>query len=73
MQVIHDISETFATKMEAVRCYKTQFPPNKQQVFERVEHLAKSCGLSAGVSAGEVLTSPSPIASQDLFKTLLID
>ncbi len=72
-QIVHDITETFELKMDSVRCYKTQFPPGKQEVFERVEHLAKSCGLSAGVKAGEVLTSTMPIASRNLFETLLID
>jgi len=69
-QFVHDISDTLETKMQSIRCYATQFPPAKQEVFERVEHLAKSCGLSAGVKAGEVLTSPSPLASRNLFETL---
>ncbi len=72
-QIVHDISDTLETKLESVRCYRTQFPPAKQQVFERVEHLAKSCGMSIGVQAGEVLTSPSPIATTNLFKTLAIN
>ncbi len=72
-QIVHDISDTFELKMESVRCYKTQFPPDKQGVFDRVEHLAKSCGFSAGVNAGEVLTSTTPIVSRHLFETLLID
>ena len=72
MQVVHDITDTFETKMESIRCYATQFPPAKQQVFEKVEHLAKAVGLAAGVGAGEVLTSPTPIASRNLFETLLI-
>lgn len=71
-QIIHDISDTLETKLESIRCYATQFPPAKRQVFERVEHLAKSCGLSAGISAGEVLTSPSPLSSNNLFETLAI-
>jgi LmbE family N-acetylglucosaminyl deacetylase len=73
MQIVHDISDTLATKIEAIRCYKTQFPPEKQSVFERVEILAKNCGLAAGVGAGEVLTLPNPIASKNLFKTLSIN
>ncbi len=72
-QVVHDISDTLELKMAAVRCYKTQFPPDKQAVFEKVDHLARSCGQSAGLTAGEVLTSPTPIASRNLFDTLQID
>lgn len=73
MQIVHDISDTLETKMNAVRCYKTQFPPSKQSIFERVENMAKTCGLAAGCDAGEVLASPSPIASRNLFQTVLID
>ncbi|QEG21289.1 PIG-L family deacetylase [Mariniblastus fucicola] len=72
-QIVHDISDTFDAKMDSIRCYATQFPPEKQSVFERVEHIAKSCGLAAGFAAGEVLTSPSPIASQNLFETLMLN
>jgi len=72
-QIVHDITDTFETKMESVRCYATQFPQEKQQVFQRVEHLAKAVGMAAGVGAGEVLTSPSPIASGNLFETLMIE
>ncbi len=72
LQIVHDISATLETKMESVRCYQTQFPPDKQHVFERVESMAKMCGFSAGVSAGEVLTATQPIACQDLFSTLLL-
>jgi len=71
-QIVHDITDTLETKMESVRCYKTQFPPDKQQIFERVENMAKTCGLAAGLGAGEVLTAPHPIPSRDLFSTLLL-
>lgn len=71
-QIVHDITDTLETKMESIRCYKTQFPPEKQSVFDRVEVLAKNCGLAAGVGAGEVLTLTNPIVSKDLFETLAI-
>jgi len=71
-QIVHDISDTLEAKMESLRCYKTQFPPEKRSVFERVESLARSCGQSAGFKAGEVLTSPNPIGSRNLFETLSI-
>ena len=35
MQVVHDITDTFETKMESIRCYATQFPPAKQQVLKK--------------------------------------
>lgn len=71
-QIIHDISLTLDTKLDSVRAYATQFPPAKQDVFERVESLAKMLGRSIGVKAGEVLTSTTPIASRNLFETLML-
>ncbi len=65
-QIIHDISDTLETKMESVRSYRTQFPPEKQSVFGRAENLARMIGQSAGVEAAEVLTSPHPLPCQDL-------
>lgn len=71
-QIIHDISATLETKLHSVRAYATQFPREKQDVFERIESLAKMLGRSVGVEAGEVLTSPTPIASRNLFETLML-
>ena len=36
-QLVVDISDTLARKMAAIRCYKTQFPPEKEHLFERVD------------------------------------
>lgn len=65
-----DISETLETKLNAIRCYETQFPPGKQYVFERVEAAAKLVGAAAGFQAGEVLVNVRPFGSRDLMKTL---
>jgi LmbE family N-acetylglucosaminyl deacetylase len=72
-QFVYDISDYLETKMAAVKCYKTQFPPEKQAVFAKVESLAKTCGLAAGVEAGEVFTSSRALASRNMFETLLLD
>jgi len=72
-QFVYDISKTLEAKIESVKCYKTQFPPEKDYIFERVRSMAIACGRSAHLEAGEVLTSVHAIASRDLFKTLLVE
>ena len=71
-QFVYDVSDTIDSKIESVKCYATQFPPEKQHIFERVRSMASVIGLSAGFDAGEALTSSKTIGSQDLFKTLLL-
>lgn len=63
-----DISVTLEKKIEAIRCYQTQFPPAKQSIFPRIEALAKIKGYSAGFEAAEVLYSPRLIGVSDLMK-----
>lgn len=65
-QFVFDVSATLEKKLDSVRCYKTQFPPAKDYIFERVASVAKAVGLSAGIAAGEVLTSTRAIATSDL-------
>ncbi|MEZ6096220.1 MAG: PIG-L family deacetylase [Pirellulaceae bacterium] len=62
---ICDISATIEQKLQAVRCYKTQFPAEKQHVFERVTSMAKSFGVSAGFEVGERLFVPAGIGIAD--------
>jgi LmbE family N-acetylglucosaminyl deacetylase len=66
-----DISETLETKIDSIRCYQTQFPPEKQHVFERVRAAAITNGLASGFAAGEVLVSARPLGTRDLMNTLL--
>jgi LmbE family N-acetylglucosaminyl deacetylase len=72
-QFVSDISDTLATKLNAVRCYKTQFPASKDYIFERVSAMATTIGATAGLDAGEVLTSTKSLGSRDVMKTLLLD
>ncbi len=65
-----DISDSLAAKMNAIRCYQTQFPPAKQAIFPRIEAHARLKGFAAGFEAGEVLYSPRPIGTQNLMHTL---
>ena len=66
-----DISETLETKLAAIQCYETQFPPAKAHVFERVRGAAAVAGAAAGFDAGEVFVSTRPLGAQDLVKTVL--
>jgi bacillithiol biosynthesis deacetylase BshB1 len=66
-----DISETLALKLSAIRAYKTQFPPTKENVFRLVESQNRLFGESAGFEAGEYFVSASTLGVQDLVKTVL--
>lgn len=66
-----DISEQLELKLESVLCYKTQFPPAKQKILDRVRGIAISAGSAAGFYAGEVFASTRPLGCQDLVRTLL--
>ena len=64
--LIVDISDTLETKLAAVRCYLTQFPPEKAYVLDRVRALALAHGTAAGYSAGELFSSPRALGTKDL-------
>lgn len=66
-----DISDYLERKLDSVLCYKTQFPPEKQQVLDRVRGIAITAGSAAGFGAGEVFASTRPIGCQDLVKSIL--
>jgi len=68
--LVVDIGDTLQTKLEAVRCYKTQFPPAKEHVFDRVAAMALSNGIAAGYNAGELFISPRTLGTRDLIHFL---
>lgn len=61
-----DITRTFERKIEAIRAYETQFPPEKSFVFEAVEALNRSAGLKAGFRYGELFLSHRLPGTRDL-------
>jgi len=71
--VVQDISGTLARKLESIACYKTQFPPEKSHVLERVRSLAVSAGLAAGFTAGERLYSLQSVGTSDILRMTLND
>ncbi len=65
-----DISETLELKLEAVRAYKTQFPPSKNRVFQLVESQNQYYGATAGFLAGELLISATTLGIKNLVETV---
>lgn len=65
-----DIASTLDAKIEAIRCYETQFQ-KKPYVLDRVRAAAVMAGQAAGVAAGEVLVATRPVAVTDLIATVL--
>lgn len=67
---IVDISDSLTAKLEAIRAYKTQFPPSKDRVLRLVESQNRYYGASAGFEAGEMLISATTLGIVDLVKTI---
>lgn len=67
---VADITETLEAKLQAVRAYKSQFPPDKDRVLRLIESQALALGGICGTLAGEMLISPKPLLSSDVLKTL---
>ncbi|HEY1067671.1 MAG TPA: LmbE family protein, partial [Pirellulales bacterium] len=61
-----DVSDVYEQKLEAVRCYETQFPPAKVLVFERLRAFNRMQGLAAGFQFGEILFTHQAIGVRDL-------
>ena len=61
-----DISETLPIKLEAVRAYRTQFPPSKDRLFRTLEGQNRYFGGSAGFDAGELFYSTATLGVKDL-------
>ena len=68
--VVMDITDTLETKLQSIRCYATQFPVEKEYVFDRVRSAAEFTGASAGYRAGEMFITTRSLGTTDLMKTL---
>ena len=70
-QFVVDISDTIDQKVEAVRCYKSQFDGAR---FERIEHYIRSNagaeGAMIGVKFGEGYALPRPLGVTDMVALL---
>jgi LmbE family N-acetylglucosaminyl deacetylase len=65
-----DISDTLERKIASIKCFETQFPASKHQLFTRIESMARFLGSTAGVEAAEMLISPRPVVTRDLMVAL---
>lgn len=65
-----DISDTLETKLQAVRCYGSQFPDEKAYVYERVRGAALIAGAACGFAAGETFANVRPLGARDLMRVL---
>jgi LmbE family N-acetylglucosaminyl deacetylase len=65
-----DIDNTLDTKLDSIRCYQTQFPPEKAHVFERVRAAALFAGTLAGYRAGEMFICTRTLGTPNLMTTL---
>lgn len=70
-QLLQDISGDLDRKLASIRCYATQFPPDKSHVIERVEIIARALGLGAGVAAAERLWSPQAVPVGDVLRAVM--
>lgn len=66
-----DIADTLETKLAAVRCYETQFPPAKSYIFDRIRGAAMIAGAMAGFTAGETFVCTRSLGTDDLVKFVL--
>lgn len=65
---VADISDTLDRKLDAVRCYETQFPPSKSGIFRAVEAMNRYQGLTAGFEAGEVFMTYRSVGVDDIMR-----
>lgn len=66
--IVADIGSTLSVKIEAIRCYETQFPPAKAGVFGAVETMNRYHGLTAGFEAGELFLTYRSVGVDDLVR-----
>jgi bacillithiol biosynthesis deacetylase BshB1 len=55
--LVVDIAGHLDTKLAAIACYASQFPPEKAHVYPRVRAMAETLGTMAGCGAGELFSS----------------
>ncbi len=69
--IVHDIGSTLEKKIAAVEAYRTQFPPEKKPLLDRIRTCNRQQGLAAGFDAGELLAHTVALGTRDLMGWLL--
>ena len=68
--VVLDIGHSLEKKMASVAAYRSQFPPERVEVLERIRTFNRQQGMAAGFAAGEVLHHPGTLGTRDLMAML---
>ena len=68
--MVVDIGDTLETKLAAIGCYATQFPPAKAHSLDRFRTHAIEQGMAAGFAAGELIANPATWGTRDLMGLL---
>lgn len=68
---VGDISDTLEAKLAAIRCYQSQFPPEKEYVLERIRAFNLQQGATAGFAAGELFATTKTLGATDVMRTVL--
>jgi len=63
---VANISDTLEMKLEAIRAYATQFPPEKQHVLRLIDAVNRHYGQTAGFEAGELFWTFRSVGADDL-------
>jgi bacillithiol biosynthesis deacetylase BshB1 len=71
--MVVDIGDTLETKLAAIACYASQFPPAKAGHLDHFRAFAVQQGEAAGFTAGEVLASPIAWGTRDLMRAVGAD
>lgn len=70
-EIVVDISTTIEKKLEAIRCYRSQFDDDR---FARLSHYVTSIagaeGIRCGYRYGELYVLPRPVGAKDLVAVL---
>lgn len=66
--LVADIGATLSTKIDAIRCYATQFPAARAGIFSAIETMNRYHGLTAGFEAGELFMTYRSVGVDDLMR-----
>ncbi len=70
-QIVVDITETIDQKLEAVSCYRSQFPTERLDILRHyILSTAGFEGINCGYQYGELYAMPRPIGATDLISLL---
>ncbi len=61
-----NITRTFQRKIQAIRAYESQFPPEKEYIFHVIETVNRHAGLRAGFEYGELFLYHRLVGTEDL-------